>query len=239
MMQLEQLWIEVSISISEREQSLHLHRFHIGICPGVRHESSLELSPTAGSALRRGNPRSSAGRREQCEEEVVMFHHRIFLWKNRMLKLALLPRIANPLFVIRSQGIPHSGCLGLFCPCFLFGKNAEFLGSGTFAGSCVMHFILWGLVNGLCCLLTEGILLGLPGSIVACYACGYRRALRSKYNLQEAPCGDLATHLFCHLCAICQEYREIRERMDTSNQSGTQTLVQAPPVQTMEPASQE
>uniref|UniRef100_A0A1D1XZB4 Protein PLANT CADMIUM RESISTANCE 10 n=1 Tax=Anthurium amnicola TaxID=1678845 RepID=A0A1D1XZB4_9ARAE len=132
-----------------------------------------------------------------------------------------------------------SCCMGLFCPCFLFGKNAEFLGSGTFAGSCITHFILWGLVNGLCCLFTEGILLGLPGSIVACYACGYRRSLRAKYNLQEAPCGDLATHLFCHLCAICQEYREIRERMGSSDQSDMQTLVRAPPVQTMESSSQE
>lgn len=77
-----------------------------------------------------------------------------------------------------------TGCIGLVCPCFLFGKNAEFLGSGTWMGSCMTHFILWGLVNGLCCLLTDGILLGLPGSFVACYACGYRRALRTKYNLQ-------------------------------------------------------
>ncbi|KAJ0977552.1 hypothetical protein J5N97_013026 [Dioscorea zingiberensis] len=105
----------------------------------------------------------------------------------------------------------QSCCIGGFCPCFLFGKNAEFLGSGTLAGSCMTHFVLWGLVNSLCCLCTGGILFGLPGSVVACYAGGYRRALRAKYNLQEAPCGDFTTHVCCHLCAICQEYREIRE----------------------------
>lgn len=77
-----------------------------------------------------------------------------------------------------------SGIIGLLCPCYLFGKNAEFLGSGTFAGSCLTHFILWSLVNTFCCMLTDGILLGLPGCFVACYACGYRRTLRSKYNLQ-------------------------------------------------------
>ncbi|XP_043697334.1 protein PLANT CADMIUM RESISTANCE 10 [Telopea speciosissima] len=84
----------------------------------------------------------------------------------------------------------QSCCIGLFCPCFLFGKNAEFLGSGTLIGSCMTHFILCGVVNALCCLLTEGIFLGLPGCVVACYACGYRRALRSKYNLQVQNCSQ-------------------------------------------------
>ncbi|KAK1404561.1 protein PLANT CADMIUM RESISTANCE 10 [Heracleum sosnowskyi] len=131
-----------------------------------------------------------------------------------------------------------SCCVGLICPCFLFGKNAEFLGSGTVSGSCMTHLILWSLVNTVCCLLTEGVLLGLPGCLIACYACGYRRELRTKYNLQEAPCGDFVTHFFCHLCALCQEYREIRERTG-NNYSPDLTIVEvtAPPVQTMEPAS--
>lgn len=131
-----------------------------------------------------------------------------------------------------------SCCVGLICPCFLFGKNAEFLGSGTVTGSCMTHLILWSLVNTVCCLLTEGVLLGLPGCFIACYACGYRRELRTRYNLQEAPCGDFVTHFFCHLCAVCQEYREIRERSGSSY-SPDLTLVEvtAPPVQTMEPAS--
>lgn len=76
-----------------------------------------------------------------------------------------------------------SGCVGLFFPCFLFGKNAEYLGSGTLMGSCMTHFLLCALLNTVCCLLTDGVLLGLPGCFVASYACGYRRALRSKYNL--------------------------------------------------------
>lgn len=131
----------------------------------------------------------------------------------------------------------QSCMIGLLCPCFLFGKNAEFLGSGTFMGSCATHFILWGLVNTVCCLLTDGVLLGLPGCFVACYACGYRKTLRSKYNLQEAPCGDFVTHFFCHLCAICQEYREIRERSGASNSPNLNVAeVTAPPRQTMESA---
>ena len=77
-----------------------------------------------------------------------------------------------------------AGCIGFFCPCFLFAKNAEFLGSGTLVGSCMTHLIFWALVNTVCCFLSDGILLGLPGCFVACYACGYRRALRSKYNIE-------------------------------------------------------
>ncbi|XP_068660366.1 protein PLANT CADMIUM RESISTANCE 10 isoform X1 [Aristolochia californica] len=80
----------------------------------------------------------------------------------------------------------QSCCIGLFCPCVLFGKNAEFLGAESWTGPCMTHFILWGLVNGLCCMLTDGLLLGIPGSVVACYACGYRKSLRAKYNLQQA-----------------------------------------------------
>ncbi|XP_041025896.1 protein PLANT CADMIUM RESISTANCE 10 [Juglans microcarpa x Juglans regia] len=134
----------------------------------------------------------------------------------------------------------QSCCVGFFCPCFLFGKNAEFLGSGTLIGSCMTHFILWALFNSVCCLLTDGTLLALPGFFISCYACGYRRALRSEYNLQEAPCGDFVTHFFCHLCAICQEYREIRERSgDLGSPDLNLAVVTAPPVQTMESASKE
>ncbi|WJX54756.1 Protein PLANT CADMIUM RESISTANCE 10 [Trifolium repens] len=128
-----------------------------------------------------------------------------------------------------------SCCIGCLCPCYLFGKNAEFLGSGTFLGSCVTHFILWSLFNTACCLLTDGLFLGLPGCLVSCYACGYRGILRSKYNLPEAPCGDFVTHCCCHLCAICQEYREIRERSGDSEATDMKlAVVTAPPVQTMQ-----
>lgn len=77
-----------------------------------------------------------------------------------------------------------TGCVGLFCPCYIFGKNAELLGSGTFAGPCLTHCISWALVNTICCFATNGALLGLPGCFVSCYACGYRKSLRAKYNLQ-------------------------------------------------------
>ncbi|XP_010505854.1 PREDICTED: protein PLANT CADMIUM RESISTANCE 10-like isoform X2 [Camelina sativa] len=131
----------------------------------------------------------------------------------------------------------QSCCIGLFCPCYIFGKNAEFLGSGTFAGPCLTHCISWALVNTICCFATNGVLLGLPGCFVSCYACGYRRSLRTKYNLQ-APCGDFVTHFFCHLCAICQEYREIQERRSGSYPPGMKmAITDAPLAQTMNSAN--
>ncbi|XP_014519993.1 protein PLANT CADMIUM RESISTANCE 10 [Vigna radiata var. radiata] len=134
----------------------------------------------------------------------------------------------------------QSCCIGCLCPCILFGKNAEILGSGTFLGSCVTHFILWSVVNTACCLLTDGLFLGLPGCLVSCYACGYRKALRSKYNLPEAPCGDFVTHFCCHPCAICQEYREICERSGDSESTNLNlAVVTAPPIQTMQPDSKQ
>ncbi|KAL8129632.1 hypothetical protein V2J09_018787 [Rumex salicifolius] len=139
-----------------------------------------------------------------------------------------------------NQVSSESSCIGLLCPCYLFAKNAEFLGSGTFAGSCLTHLTLWGLVNAVCCLMTDGILLGLPGCFIACYACNYRKALRLKYNLPEAPCGDFTTHFFCHLCAICQEYREICERSGDPKFSDLNlSVMAAPPMQKMEPALEE
>ncbi|GAB2267384.1 hypothetical protein Dimus_002369 [Dionaea muscipula] len=132
----------------------------------------------------------------------------------------------------------ESCCIGLFCPCYLFAKNAEVLGSGTFMGAFVTHLIVWAFVNALCCLLTDGMLLGAPGCFVACYACNYREALRSKYNLQEVPCGDFTTHFFCHLCALCQEYRELHERSGDPNCPDPElAVVTAPPVQKMNSAS--
>ncbi|KAJ7514396.1 hypothetical protein O6H91_23G043300 [Diphasiastrum complanatum] len=126
-----------------------------------------------------------------------------------------------------------SCCLGCCCPCVLFGKNVEMLDGQSWFGPCVIHFLLWGVITGICCSLTEGTGFGLLASCVSCYACGYRKRLRTKYNLEEAPCGDFCTHFCCHVCAICQEYRELRER---STELG---LVAPPSIQTMDMDSAE
>ncbi|XP_010268738.1 PREDICTED: protein PLANT CADMIUM RESISTANCE 7-like [Nelumbo nucifera] len=42
------------------------------------------------------------------------------------------------------------------------------------------------------------------------YSRGYRTKLRRLYNLQEAPYPDWLVHFFCSECALCQEYRELK-----------------------------
>nr|GMD26425.1 protein PLANT CADMIUM RESISTANCE 2-like [Ipomoea batatas] len=36
--------------------------------------------------------------------------------------------------------------------------------------------------------------------------------MREQYMLKESPCGDCLVHCFCESCALCQEYRELKNR---------------------------
>ncbi|KAI4341195.1 hypothetical protein MLD38_025950 [Melastoma candidum] len=78
---------------------------------------------------------------------------------------------------------------------------------------------------------------GKEAHLDSCLTWFYRKALRSKYGLVDAPCGDFVTHIFCHLCAVCQEYREIRERSADPSHDLSSVAVIAPPTQTMESPS--
>lgn len=54
-------------------------------------------------------------------------------------------------------------------------------------------------------------LLSLSG--LAClYSCYYRSKMRAQYDLPEAPCMDCLVHFCCETCALCQEYRELKNR---------------------------
>jgi hypothetical protein len=44
------------------------------------------------------------------------------------------------------------------------------------------------------------------------YSCCYRSRLRGQYALKEKPCADCCVHWFCEPCALCQEYRELKNR---------------------------
>nr|POE69467.1 protein plant cadmium resistance 3 [Quercus suber] len=49
--------------------------------------------------------------------------------------------------------------------------------------------------------------------IGACiYTCTYRARLRALYSLPSEPCGDCCVHHCCFFCALCQEYRELKNR---------------------------
>ncbi|KAK4712216.1 hypothetical protein R3W88_006729 [Solanum pinnatisectum] len=82
------------------------------------------------------------------------------------------------------------------CPCITFGQISEILNKGT--TSCASRGALYGLL----------VLTGLP----SLYSCFYRSKMRGQYDLEEAPCVDCLVHVCCESCALCQEYRELKNR---------------------------
>ncbi|KAK1289896.1 Protein PLANT CADMIUM RESISTANCE 6 [Acorus calamus] len=92
---------------------------------------------------------------------------------------------------------PTNALMTALFPCITFGQIAEIIDGGhTRCGtSCMMYGCIACLV-ALPCLIS----------------CGYRTRLRAKYNLLEVPAPDWLTHFLCECCALCQEYRELRNR---------------------------
>ncbi|KAH7279804.1 hypothetical protein KP509_37G038000 [Ceratopteris richardii] len=84
----------------------------------------------------------------------------------------------------------RSCCLGLWCPCILFTRNAEVLEGRPWTDPCLMHAWLWSVAAGVGCSVTHGTLFGFPISCIPCYAYGYRKILRSKHNLEDASFDD-------------------------------------------------
>ncbi|KAF7804479.1 cell number regulator 8-like [Senna tora] len=136
--------------------------------------------------------------------------------------------------------------LGSVAPCVLYGSNVERLGStpGMFANHCLPYTGLYLIGNsffGWNCL-------------APWFSYPSRTAIRRKFNLEgscealERSCGccasfledevqreqcesacDFATHVFCHVCALCQEARELRRRMPHPGFNAQPVLVMIPP----------
>jgi Cys-rich protein (TIGR01571 family) len=119
--------------------------------------------------------------------------------------------------------------LGSFAPCVLYGNNMERLypgEDGIFMHHCMMYTYLWIVGANL-----------LNVNLAPCISVGSRIALRRKYNLEgtgdccftgigddesREGCNsafDVFTHFMCHLCALCQESRELRRRSPPSYQA--------------------
>ncbi|KAL5726262.1 hypothetical protein ACHQM5_009317 [Ranunculus cassubicifolius] len=92
---------------------------------------------------------------------------------------------------------PTNAVITACCPCFTFGQIAEIIDNGH--TTCATSGILYGCIAAF---------IGVPCLI----SCGYRSKLRSKYDLIEVPAADWITHCFCEWCALCQEYRELKNR---------------------------
>ncbi|GJQ98947.1 PLAC8 motif-containing protein [Tanacetum coccineum] len=88
-------------------------------------------------------------------------------------------------------------CLTYWCPCVAFGRIAEIVDKGN--TTC-------GVGGGMCACLY------CCGGCHALYTCFYRSKLRQLYMLPARPCHDCLVHFCCLACALCQEYRELKNR---------------------------
>ncbi|XP_028774074.1 cell number regulator 2-like [Neltuma alba] len=83
------------------------------------------------------------------------------------------------------------------CPCVTFGQNAEVIDKGNTSCACAGITVYCLAHIGCACL----------------YTFTYRGKLRGLFTyLPERPCYDFCVHCFCNYCAICQEYRELKNR---------------------------
>ncbi|CAL5428288.1 unnamed protein product [Camellia sinensis] len=88
-------------------------------------------------------------------------------------------------------------CITCWCPCITFGQIAEIVDKGsTSCGASGALYTLIACVTGCPC----------------CYSCFYRAKMRQQYVLHETPCCDCLVHCCCESCALCQEYRELKNR---------------------------
>ncbi|CAL4968605.1 unnamed protein product [Urochloa decumbens] len=93
----------------------------------------------------------------------------------------------------------ESCCVTMLCPCITFGQVAEIVDHGS--TSCGASAALYTVIASF------------TGAGVACiYSCFYRSKLRAQYGLEESPCPDCFVHFCCEHCALCQEYRELKNR---------------------------
>ncbi|XP_074291241.1 protein PLANT CADMIUM RESISTANCE 12-like [Silene latifolia] len=82
-----------------------------------------------------------------------------------------------------------------FCPWTTMGEIAEIVSGGatTKQEACCRYSIL-------------------PSGWRAMYAAKFRRQLRETFKLPEEPHGDCLVHDCCCICALTQEYRELKNR---------------------------
>ncbi|KAH7668596.1 PLAC8 motif-containing protein [Dioscorea alata] len=155
---------------------------------------------------------------------------------------------------------PDSCWTGLFCPCVLFGRNAEKLDDDDDDGddnknrsgrrwrkACICHaiFIEGGIALGAFVTLCHGIdprtsFLICEGLFFGWWLCGiytgsHRQSLQRKFHLKDSPCDPCTVHCCMHWCANCQEHRELKGRLLSDNNTSTlMTLVNPPSLQQMD-----
>ncbi|KAL4636355.1 hypothetical protein ACB092_03G001400, partial [Castanea dentata] len=96
------------------------------------------------------------------------------------------------------------------CPLITFGHIAEIVDQGrTFKSSSSWSNFIY--IYMLLFLRSSKLYDACP--CCAClYACTYQAKLRGLYFLPPESCGDCCVHHFCFCCALCQKYRELKNR---------------------------
>ncbi|KAK9265705.1 hypothetical protein L1049_001675 [Liquidambar formosana] len=145
--------------------------------------------------------------------------------------------------------------LGSVAPCVLYGGNVERLGSapGTFANHCLPYtglYIIGNFFFGWNCLAPwfsypSRTAIRRKFNLEASYYFHFHSGSCEALNRSCGCCGsfvedelqreqcesacDFATHVFCHLCALCQEGRELRRRLPHPGFNAQPVLVMIPP----------
>ena len=99
-------------------------------------------------------------------------------------------------------------CIGTWIPCLLYAENGRRLTGDSGRRYCV-DCVAYGLLCWIC----------FNTSLLYCFGCQRflaarrRRKIRVKFDLPKGPpCSDCCVHCWCHLCAQCQEARELKAR---------------------------
>ncbi|KAL1217344.1 Protein PLANT CADMIUM RESISTANCE 8 [Cardamine amara subsp. amara] len=91
---------------------------------------------------------------------------------------------------------PTNAVLTVILPCVTFGQIAEVVDEGEM--TCPLGGFIYLMMSTLCLHCVMGSM--------------FRKKIRRKFNLVEAPYSDCATHVICPWCSLCQEYRELKAR---------------------------
>ncbi|XP_022856318.1 protein PLANT CADMIUM RESISTANCE 2-like [Olea europaea var. sylvestris] len=90
-----------------------------------------------------------------------------------------------------------SNCCVTFWCCKTIGQIAEIIDKGsTSCKASAAIYTLVALVTGCTCI----------------YSRFYRSRMGKQYMLSGDPCADCLVHFCCENCALCQEYRELKNR---------------------------
>nr|XP_043630475.1 protein PLANT CADMIUM RESISTANCE 11-like [Erigeron canadensis] len=151
--------------------------------------------------------------------------------------------------------------LVLLCPCVAFGKIAEIVNEGETIWSepgalyCFLYIIhigfmelvdfIWFFLFRHQCFGSMGYQGCVVGFILATFYNGlYRTKIRRQWHLKGSLLSDYCIHLFCHQCALCQQYRQLEHQglivfqgwgrnKERYRQAMATIYPQAPPVQEM------